>query len=58
MRYYNSESEPNGQVLRTVTIVLDDAPPGQGPSREFTPCEVGVAVLNIPDPPVIDITGE
>ena len=58
MRYYNGKSEPDGQVLRTVTIVLDNAPSGQGSSRNFTPCEVGVAVLNIPDPPVINITGE
>ena len=48
MQYFNNLTEPNGQVDRVINITLDGA-------MLYRPCELTVAVLNTPDPPIINL---
>lgn len=47
LTYFNLLSEPSGQLVRQLSISLSD------PS--FQPCTVEIAVLNLPDAPVINL---
>ena len=53
MKYVNNLSEPNGQVQRQVSIHIE---PDVMPA--FQPCIITIAVLNVPDPPVIILPDE
>lgn len=51
MHYFNDLNEPNGQVIRNVTLLLPDV-------VSFQPCMIDITVLNLPDPPHIFLPDE
>ena len=48
LTYYNSESEPAGDVPRQLYINLDYYP-------NFQPCSITINILDLPDPPIIHL---
>lgn len=58
-RYFNSQSQPNGQAVRSVSVSIPDGSvfvtDTPLDSRVFLPCAVRIVVVNTPDSPMVNL---